>query len=199
MQEVKEVLLAYFFLLHSAKGLSEADLDAQVEDFLQDLQTRNERLHAACKIDFEVDDALSKLKDLHLLESEQLSQVYSVVPFETAMDELDHQWDNLVLRKICAATYCGRKHSAYSPNIRQVNYSCRCVKRTDEPERENWKKKKKTHQQSKVRGNESSHATKRMNGVPVATKLRQRHFKDCPRAFELQPEQTRARTKKNQT
>ncbi|MEL6984499.1 MAG: TMEM143 family protein, partial [Actinomycetota bacterium] len=83
-QEVIEVLLAYRFLLAEPGGRTAAQLDTAVEAWL----------HQACQqeIDFEVDDAVGKLRRLEVVEgSEQLRPV----PLATALQDLDRRWDDL--------------------------------------------------------------------------------------------------------
>lgn len=58
--ECKESLLAYYFLLAADKPLQASELDARIEDWLAQ--------HWHCKLDFEVGDALGKLRVLGLAE-----------------------------------------------------------------------------------------------------------------------------------
>ncbi len=80
-QEVREVLLAYYFLWRfaGAAGWSAETLDGCVELELGKFQGR--------QIDFEVADALRKLKNLKLLASDE--PTYRVIPLEQAIDQLD--------------------------------------------------------------------------------------------------------------
>lgn len=57
--EVKEALLAYQFLAEADAPMNEAELDAQIEAWLRDRTGHD--------VDFEVDDALRKLRDLDLV------------------------------------------------------------------------------------------------------------------------------------
>ena len=66
-------------------GLSEDQLDEQVEDWLK--QT------FCVRVDFEVDDALSKLSDMMLLRSD--NGHYTVVDPHVALEILDDYWDGL--------------------------------------------------------------------------------------------------------
>ena len=84
-QEVKEAVLAYVFLSSNPNGLSEDQLDEQVEDWLK--QT------FCVRVDFEVDDALSKLSDMMLLRSD--NGHYTVVDPHVALEILDDYWDGL--------------------------------------------------------------------------------------------------------
>lgn len=83
-QEVVEVLLAYRFLLAEPVGATEAELDATIEAWLyQDCQR---------EIDFEIDDAVGKLRRLGIVEgSDQLRPV----ALGTALEDLDRRWDDL--------------------------------------------------------------------------------------------------------
>lgn len=61
------MILSYFFLLHSAPkgGFSERALDETVEAFLRDLQASAKQNYHD-ELTFEIDDAVSKLRDLNL-------------------------------------------------------------------------------------------------------------------------------------
>ena len=84
-QEVKEAVLAYVFLSSNPNGLSEGQLDERVEDWLKQTFGVN--------VDFEVDDALSKLSDMKLLRSN--NGHYTVVDPHVALEILDNYWDGL--------------------------------------------------------------------------------------------------------
>lgn len=84
-QECREAILAYFFLWHTAQeGWSSERLDAEIEAFLA--------RETGAAIDFEVGDALEKLKRLGLVEGDDL---LLAVPIELALERLDRSWDNL--------------------------------------------------------------------------------------------------------
>jgi len=83
-EEVKEAILAYCFLMISAKALTPAELDGEIENWFDD--------HWQTSIDFEVDDALQKLVRLQLVEP--VDDKYSAVELEQALKRLDAQWDN---------------------------------------------------------------------------------------------------------
>ena len=82
-EECKEAILAYYFLLAEGRATDEQDLDAQVEAWF------SERWES--EVDFEVDDALAKLKKLNLVE--QSGQGLSVTSIENACELLDRRWD----------------------------------------------------------------------------------------------------------
>lgn len=84
-QEVKEAVLAYVFLSSNPNGISEDQLDERVENWLE--QT------FGVIVDFEVDDALSKLSDMKLLRSD--NGHYTVVDPHVALEILDDYWDGL--------------------------------------------------------------------------------------------------------
>ena len=84
-QEVKEAVLAYVFLSSNPNGISEDQLDERVEKWLE--QT------FGVIVDFEVDDALSKLSDMKLLRSD--NGHYTVVDPHVALEILDDYWDGL--------------------------------------------------------------------------------------------------------
>ena len=86
-QEVKEALLAYTFLLvEQEKGYNEERLDDRIEKWLFTTFNRD--------IDFEVDDALSKLKDMRLLQTAE-DGTLSVTSVEKSLTILDEYWDNI--------------------------------------------------------------------------------------------------------
>ncbi len=81
-EEVKEALLAYYFL--KAAPLSESELDGAVEYWF-------EKRHIP--FDFEVDDGLAKLSRLGL--ASQDNGKWKVPPLKDAVVHLDNIWDNL--------------------------------------------------------------------------------------------------------
>jgi hypothetical protein len=83
-QEVIEVILAYRFLLDAPGGLTRDDLDRDVERWLRSVCHRD--------IDFEIDDALAKLRGLELVESAPLLRSR---PLPEALARLDRRWDDL--------------------------------------------------------------------------------------------------------
>lgn len=85
-EECKEVLLAYFALLTAAEPLSEAQLDRRVEHWFR------ERWGAV--VDFEVDDAVTKLRRWGLVVDGNNGRM-STLPLDQALALLDSRWDNL--------------------------------------------------------------------------------------------------------
>jgi len=83
--EVKEALLAYAFLADHADPRSEAALDAEIEAWLKEL--------TGVEIDFEVDDALRKLRELDLLV--ETPEGLDVVDPATAQTRCRAAWDRL--------------------------------------------------------------------------------------------------------
>ena len=83
-QEVIEVLLAYRFLLRAPDGLASDELDEAVEAWLQ----------GTCQedVDFEVADAVAKLRSLGLAHGEQRLRA---LPLDDAFAHLDGRWDDL--------------------------------------------------------------------------------------------------------
>jgi len=84
-EESKEAILAYYFLLQSAKGLTSVKLDKEIEKWL-------ERKHNT-KLDFEISDALSKLEKLNILNCVVPGE-YTVPSLEETLKHLDSIWDN---------------------------------------------------------------------------------------------------------
>jgi hypothetical protein len=85
-QEVRETLLAYFYLWRYAadRGWTAADLDDYVE---LDLEKR-----LNMKVDFEIADALRKLERAGI--AEVSDGRYRAVPLEVAQDRLDALWNH---------------------------------------------------------------------------------------------------------
>jgi hypothetical protein len=83
-EECKEAILAYYFLLTSPQPLSRAALDAVIEKWFLDKWQ--------CEINFEIDDALDKLKKFGLVAHEQ--ERWSAIPLDAAMQRLDKRWDD---------------------------------------------------------------------------------------------------------
>jgi Protein of unknown function (DUF3754) len=83
-QECKEAFLAYYFLLTSSDPYDQATLDAHIEEWL--------KTTFDVDVDFEVDDALTKLERLGLLKRN--NQKLSVLPLDDALVILDQRWDS---------------------------------------------------------------------------------------------------------
>lgn len=86
-QECREALLAYYFLWRHAgpDGWDSGKLDDSIEEYLE--------AKTGLKVDFEIGDALDKLKRLHLLEETDGGRVRAV-PIDKALEALDYAWDN---------------------------------------------------------------------------------------------------------
>jgi len=85
-QEIVEVLLAYRFLLANPGGITEHDLDQHIERWL------NETFHH--DVDFEVDDAVAKLRRLEVIDG---VSTLTPRPLDTTLVELDRRWDELFI------------------------------------------------------------------------------------------------------
>jgi hypothetical protein len=83
-QEVAEVLLAYRFLLASSGGLTAPELDSEVETWL--------RADGQGDIDFEVADAVAKLRRLEVIEGDITMHA---LPLHESLVLLDRRWDDL--------------------------------------------------------------------------------------------------------
>ena len=81
--ESKEGILAYYFLLVSKVPMGEKELDETVETWFADRWN--------CTLDFEVSDALSKLRRLGLVE--QQDGLLGCQPLDAALAKLDSTWD----------------------------------------------------------------------------------------------------------
>ncbi|MCB2146780.1 MAG: DUF3754 domain-containing protein [Deltaproteobacteria bacterium] len=89
-EELKEALLGYFFLVQSEAGLTAAALDDAIEEWLQET--------FGVPIDFEIEDALGKLKRLKLCDiagtDKTGAPVWMAVSLTEACERLDALWDN---------------------------------------------------------------------------------------------------------
>jgi hypothetical protein len=83
-EEVKEAMLAYYFL-YALGPMDEPTLDQVVEEWF--------RSKLSIHLDFEVDDAMHKLERLELA-SETGDGKWQVIPLDKALERLDHIWDN---------------------------------------------------------------------------------------------------------
>lgn len=86
-QECREALLAYYFLWREAglEGWTDTQLDERVEQFLEQA--------AGLKVDFEISDAMDKLKRLRVVEQAGPGR-FRAVPIDKALTNLDEAWDS---------------------------------------------------------------------------------------------------------
>jgi len=89
-EECKEAMLGYYFLLHSSRGLTAHDLDDTIEQWFANKYDT--------VIDFEISDALRKLKELELckiIETDEKGEaIWQAVSLDDACTKLDYIWDN---------------------------------------------------------------------------------------------------------
>jgi Protein of unknown function (DUF3754) len=85
-EEVKEAVLAYHFLRTAARPLTTAELDRRIEDWFA------RRWEVA--FDFEVDDGISKLRRLGLVEDDGQGRL-TATTLDQAKRRLDQIWDDL--------------------------------------------------------------------------------------------------------
>ena len=83
-EECKEVILAYYFLLRSGKAINAEELDRSIEQWFQKNYQHD--------LDFEIEDALEKLKELGLAETH--GDQISTIPLNDARIKLDAIWDS---------------------------------------------------------------------------------------------------------
>jgi hypothetical protein len=84
-EEIKESILAYSFLLQNSEPLKAEILDQKIENwFLSEFKV---------DLDFEVDDALSKLKKIGLASEE--NGFWKVLPLDDALKCVDNLWDSI--------------------------------------------------------------------------------------------------------
>jgi len=89
-EEFKEALLGYLFLLKSEAGLTASELDTAIEDWFTETY--------ATSINFEIADALDKLKRLklcHISGNDQAGKLrWKALPLADACRQLDQLWDD---------------------------------------------------------------------------------------------------------
>lgn len=83
-QEILEVLLGYRFLLATPEGATPEELDARIEQWLRDACQRD--------IDFEIDDAVTKLRHLDLIDGDTELRAHKL---SAVLADLDRRWDDL--------------------------------------------------------------------------------------------------------
>ena len=83
-EECKEAMLAYAFLLQAESPLTPSELDQRIEQWFSS--------RWQCELDFDIEDALSKLRVLQLIEFND--QCYNAKPLDEALRLLDKKWDN---------------------------------------------------------------------------------------------------------
>lgn len=84
-EEIKETILAYTILLNSKEKLSAKELDRTIEDWFAKTYNKD--------IDFDVEDALNKLKRLEIGKEE--NGKWGVIPINEALLKIDGIWDNI--------------------------------------------------------------------------------------------------------
>jgi len=89
-EECKEAILSYYFLIRSDNGLTASDLDHVIEQWFA---TQYDTV-----IDFEISDALRKLKELDLCKTIEKNApedtIWQAAPLDDACTQLDYIWDN---------------------------------------------------------------------------------------------------------
>jgi hypothetical protein len=83
-EEVKEAVLAYFFLQRENRPMEKGELDDLIEKWFEDRWN--------CRVNFEIDDALKKLERLELVTRD--GNILQCQPLAEAKRKLDHIWDN---------------------------------------------------------------------------------------------------------
>ena len=93
-QECREAILAYFVLWRQAgpEGWTIAELDRKIEEML--------RAKLGRAIDFEIHDALDKLRRLKVVRETSAGRV-AAVPVAEALRVIDHAWDHFFLFNDC--------------------------------------------------------------------------------------------------
>ena len=84
-EELKETILAYTFLNKSPNPLTAEELDYQIESWF--------RTTLDTDLDFDVEDALYKLKNIGL--GSEKDGKWEVIPLDTALIRIDEIWDNI--------------------------------------------------------------------------------------------------------
>jgi hypothetical protein len=83
-EELKEAVLAYYFLLNAKEALTQKALDDHIENWLAEKWD--------CHIDFEIGDAVNKLLRLELIDID--ADRFRCVPLAAAKQKLDSIWDD---------------------------------------------------------------------------------------------------------
>ena len=84
-EELKETILAYAFLNQRKEPLSSEELDSQIENWFQtEFQIR---------LDFDVEDALFKLKNIGL--GSEVNGKWTVLSLDQALTRIDELWDGI--------------------------------------------------------------------------------------------------------
>ncbi len=84
-EEMKESMLAYSFLLQNNQPTSAEVLDQQIESWFEK--------EFKCKLDFDVQDALSKLQHIGL--AKEQNNHWTVLPIKKALQRVDEIWDGI--------------------------------------------------------------------------------------------------------
>jgi len=84
-EELKETILAYAFLNKSQQSLTAQELDVEIERWFKDT--------LQITIDFDVEDALRKLKKIGL--GTETNGKWTVLPLEKALVRVDEIWDGI--------------------------------------------------------------------------------------------------------
>ena len=90
---LKETILAYSFLNKSETPLTEDELDEQIESWFKTKHNTD--------LDFDVNDALLKLKDSGL--AFEMNGKWDVIPLEKALIRMDEIWDGVFDYNLSAA------------------------------------------------------------------------------------------------
>ena len=78
-------MLAYSFLLQNKQPTSADELDQQIETWFEK--------EFNCRLDFDVQDALTKLQQIGL--AQEVNDAWSVLPMEKALQRVDEIWDGI--------------------------------------------------------------------------------------------------------
>ena len=84
-EALKETILAYSFLSRSQHPLSAEELDLQIETWFAE--------HLKTELDFDVNDALSKLKSIGI--GIETNGKWNVIPLNEALIKIDELWDGV--------------------------------------------------------------------------------------------------------
>ena len=84
-EELKETILAYLFLNRSVNPLTAEELDFQIESWF--------KTKLNCDLDFDVTDALFKLKRIGL--GIETNSKWEVIPLDKALIRIDEVWDGI--------------------------------------------------------------------------------------------------------
>jgi hypothetical protein len=84
-EEIKESILAYFFLYQNNRPTKADDLDEQIQNWFEN--------QFNCRLDFDFQDALAKLQ--HIGIAQEKKSYWTILPIEQALKHVEEIWDGI--------------------------------------------------------------------------------------------------------